>query len=148
MKSLTYEAINAQILKTLEPPSQKYWIVVGLLFIGVLIGAGCWAYQIAYGILLVPYSCRYVAGALCDHHQLIEQGLHSLCLGFLLPFSDRNRHHVQHVLLFFAAVYTFCPLHSTRFHKRAQRARAAAYEGEVSWLMDAEYWGSFNMWTN
>jgi len=50
MESLTYDSINNQIIKTLEPPSRKYWALVGLLIIGVLIGAAAWVYQIAIGM--------------------------------------------------------------------------------------------------
>jgi len=45
-----YAQIEARVLDTLTAPSIRYWGVVALLGAGVLIGAGCWAYQIAVGI--------------------------------------------------------------------------------------------------
>jgi len=38
------------VLDTLKPPGGFYWVLVGVLFLGVLVGAACWAYQIAVGI--------------------------------------------------------------------------------------------------
>ncbi len=50
MSQLTYAKIDQTILDTLTPPKKSYWILVFLLLVGVLIGAACWAYQIAVGI--------------------------------------------------------------------------------------------------
>ena len=36
--SLTYTEIDQTVLKTLEPPSRSFWLVIVLLFIGVLVG--------------------------------------------------------------------------------------------------------------
>jgi molybdopterin-containing oxidoreductase family membrane subunit len=50
MTQLTYAKIDETVLATLRPPERNYWITVALLFSGVLIGAGCWVYQIFMGI--------------------------------------------------------------------------------------------------
>ncbi len=47
---LTFEAVEKSVLATLTPASRRYWAAVGLLGLGVLVGAGCWAYQIAVGV--------------------------------------------------------------------------------------------------
>jgi len=47
---VTYTEIDQTVLKTLEPPSRSYWLVIVLLFLGVLVGAACWLYQIFIGI--------------------------------------------------------------------------------------------------
>jgi Ni/Fe-hydrogenase subunit HybB-like protein len=50
MSGMTYAQIEQTVLETLRPARLKYWAVVALVFLGLLIGAGCWAYQIAVGI--------------------------------------------------------------------------------------------------
>ena len=50
MSQLTYASIDQTILNTLTPPKKYYWAIVFLLFVGVLIGAACWTYQIFVGI--------------------------------------------------------------------------------------------------
>ena len=50
MSALTYEKIDNAVLDTLSPPGKTYWTAVALLFAGVLMGAGCWVYQILVGI--------------------------------------------------------------------------------------------------
>ncbi|MCU0586466.1 MAG: polysulfide reductase NrfD [Desulfobacterales bacterium] len=50
MTELTYAKIDQTVLNTLEPPRKSYWVAVALMFCGVLLGAGAWAYQIATGI--------------------------------------------------------------------------------------------------
>jgi len=50
MSELTYKEIDNTVLDTLRPPSRGYWLLIGLLGLGVLLGAVCWAYQIAVGI--------------------------------------------------------------------------------------------------
>ena len=50
MSQLTFAKIDQTILNTLTPPKKYYWAVVFLLFLGVMIGAACWAYQIFTGI--------------------------------------------------------------------------------------------------
>ncbi len=50
MTNLTYAAIDQTVLDTLERPDKRYWVMVALLFGGVMLGAGAWAYQIFTGI--------------------------------------------------------------------------------------------------
>ena len=50
MAQLTYASIDQTILNTLSPPKKSYWGLIFILFVGVLIGAACWAYQIFVGI--------------------------------------------------------------------------------------------------
>jgi Ni/Fe-hydrogenase subunit HybB-like protein len=50
MSGTTYAQIEQTVLKSLSPAPFKYWAVMALLFLGVLTGAACWAYQIAIGI--------------------------------------------------------------------------------------------------
>ena len=50
MTDLTYAQIDQTVLNTLTPPRKSYWVAVALVFCGVLIGAGCWSYQIFTGI--------------------------------------------------------------------------------------------------
>lgn len=47
---MTYSRIDEAVLDTLRPASLRYWAVIGLLAFGILVGAGCWAYQIGVGI--------------------------------------------------------------------------------------------------
>lgn len=48
--SLTYAEIDRTVLDTLRPASGRYWLLIALLALGVLVGAACWVYQIAIGI--------------------------------------------------------------------------------------------------
>ena len=50
MTELTFAEIDRTVLDTLAPARRQYWFAVGLLFLGILIGASCWAYQIFTGI--------------------------------------------------------------------------------------------------
>ena len=50
MPQLTYASIDQTILNTLSPPKRYYWAIVAILFLGVLVGAACWTYQIFVGI--------------------------------------------------------------------------------------------------
>jgi molybdopterin-containing oxidoreductase family membrane subunit len=50
VSGLTYSQIDQAVLDTLRPASLRYWAVVVLMFFGILLGAGCWAYQIGVGI--------------------------------------------------------------------------------------------------
>ena len=50
MSRLTFASIDQTILNTLTPPKRYYWGIVFLLFLGVMIGAACWAHQIFTGI--------------------------------------------------------------------------------------------------
>jgi Ni/Fe-hydrogenase subunit HybB-like protein len=47
---MTYSQIDQTVLDTLRPASLRYWAVIMLMFFGILLGAGCWAYQIGVGI--------------------------------------------------------------------------------------------------
>jgi len=42
--------VQETVINTLDPPSRGYWLTVGLLALGILTGAACWAYQILVGI--------------------------------------------------------------------------------------------------
>jgi Ni/Fe-hydrogenase subunit HybB-like protein len=48
--ALTFQEIEPTVLATLQPADRRYWSAVAILGAGVLLGAGCWAYQIAVGI--------------------------------------------------------------------------------------------------
>jgi molybdopterin-containing oxidoreductase family membrane subunit len=50
MAQLSYSQIDQTVLDTLQPASVKYWLVIGLLFMGVLLGLACWGYQTFMGI--------------------------------------------------------------------------------------------------
>ncbi len=50
MSELTFASIDQTVHDTLEPPGKGYWALIGFLFMGVLLGAGCWAYQIFVGV--------------------------------------------------------------------------------------------------
>jgi len=50
MSQLTYKQIDDTVLDTLAPAGRGYWVVVALLFCGVLMGGACWLYQILVGI--------------------------------------------------------------------------------------------------
>ena len=50
MSHLTYSKIEQTIMDTLAPPRPTYWVIVGLLFAGALMGLACWMYQIFVGM--------------------------------------------------------------------------------------------------
>ena len=50
MSSLTYQKIDNAVIDTLQPAGKGYWVTIALLFLGILMGAGCWIYQIFTGI--------------------------------------------------------------------------------------------------
>ncbi|MDH3885928.1 MAG: hydrogenase, partial [Desulfobacterales bacterium] len=50
MSQLTYASIDQTVLNTLSTPKRYYWAIVAVLFLGVLVGAACWTYQIFVGI--------------------------------------------------------------------------------------------------
>jgi len=50
MTELTFTKIDQTVLDTLSPPSRRYWVIVGLLFFGVVTAAACWVYQILVGL--------------------------------------------------------------------------------------------------
>ncbi|MFQ5486313.1 MAG: NrfD/PsrC family molybdoenzyme membrane anchor subunit [Desulfobacterales bacterium] len=47
---LTAAKVDQTVLNTLMPPDKSYWRITFGLFLGVLAGAACWAYQIFIGI--------------------------------------------------------------------------------------------------
>jgi molybdopterin-containing oxidoreductase family membrane subunit len=50
MESMSYREVDQQILGALSPPGKLYWALVAFCFSGVLLGAYCWAHQIAFGL--------------------------------------------------------------------------------------------------
>lgn len=50
MEGFTYQDINREILRTLSPPRRSYYLLLALLFLGVVFAASCWAYQILSGM--------------------------------------------------------------------------------------------------
>ena len=50
MAEITYAEIDNTVIDTLEPPSRSYWLLIAVLFLGIMIGAACWLYQIFIGI--------------------------------------------------------------------------------------------------
>ena len=50
MRALTFNTIDDTVLATLRPPGWRYWLLIAGLFGGVLLGAGCWLYQILVGV--------------------------------------------------------------------------------------------------
>jgi molybdopterin-containing oxidoreductase family membrane subunit len=50
MAQLTPAKIDNTVLATLRPAPNRYWAVIGLLFVGAFIGLCCWMYQIYTGI--------------------------------------------------------------------------------------------------
>jgi len=50
MSNLTPAKVDAIVLNTLSPPPRSYWGIAALLFMGALMGLGCWIYQIYVGI--------------------------------------------------------------------------------------------------
>jgi Ni/Fe-hydrogenase subunit HybB-like protein len=55
MSELSYREINERILRTLVPPRRTYYLLIGLCVTGILLGACCWAYQIATGMGVAGY---------------------------------------------------------------------------------------------
>ena len=49
-QELTFRTIDETVLNTLRPASRSYWLLISILFLGVLTGAACWVYQIFIGI--------------------------------------------------------------------------------------------------
>ncbi len=47
---LTFAEIDQTVLDTLKPPGKGYWLVILLLFAGVIAGAACWLHQILVGV--------------------------------------------------------------------------------------------------
>jgi len=50
LPDLTYRQINERIMAPMTPLTREYLAWLGMCLCGVLIGAGCWAYQIATGL--------------------------------------------------------------------------------------------------
>ncbi len=51
MSKLSFSEIDQTVLNTLGPPPVRYWVLIGVLFLGVVAGLGvCWGYQILTGI--------------------------------------------------------------------------------------------------
>jgi len=50
MAQLTCASIDQTVLDTLKPPGRRYWLLVALVFAGLLGGIACWVYQILVGI--------------------------------------------------------------------------------------------------
>ncbi len=50
MAELTFSRIDGTVLDTLTPPRRAYWLTLGALALGILIGVVCWSYQILVGI--------------------------------------------------------------------------------------------------
>ena len=55
MSGLSYRDINERILRTLAFPRRTYYLLIGLCVTGILLGACCWAYQIATGMGVAGY---------------------------------------------------------------------------------------------
>ncbi|MBI4496242.1 MAG: polysulfide reductase NrfD [Deltaproteobacteria bacterium] len=50
MRELTYRQVNEEVLRTLRPPGRRYFFILGLFLLGILIAASFWAYQILTGM--------------------------------------------------------------------------------------------------
>lgn len=50
MSELTFAQVDQTVLDTLKPAGKSYWALIAVLFCGVLLGAGCWLYQIFVGV--------------------------------------------------------------------------------------------------
>ena len=50
MNTLTFRRIDDTVIDTLRPPDWRYWLLIAALLGGVLMGAGCWLYQILVGV--------------------------------------------------------------------------------------------------
>ena len=55
MEAENYQAVNDEILRTLGRPRMRFAVTVSLLALGTLVGAACWAYQIAVGLGVAGY---------------------------------------------------------------------------------------------
>jgi molybdopterin-containing oxidoreductase family membrane subunit len=62
MSQLSFAQVDQRVLDTLHPAPLRYWAVIALLFLGIMIGAGCWAYQIAYGLGVTGQSVPVMWG--------------------------------------------------------------------------------------
>ncbi|MEW6443112.1 MAG: NrfD/PsrC family molybdoenzyme membrane anchor subunit [bacterium] len=50
MSEMTYRTVNREIIRAMAPPGKTYRLALGLCFVGMLIGASFWGYQIAVGL--------------------------------------------------------------------------------------------------
>jgi Ni/Fe-hydrogenase subunit HybB-like protein len=50
MNHLDYRTVNREVLGAMSPPKDAYLAFVGFWFLGILVGAVCWSYQILLGI--------------------------------------------------------------------------------------------------
>ena len=50
MENLSFREVNQEILRTLSPPPRRYYLVLGLLVLGMLTAATVWGYQIVVGL--------------------------------------------------------------------------------------------------
>lgn len=50
MKGFSYADINRETIGAMAPPGRLYLPMVGCLFLGIVVGASCWAYQISQGL--------------------------------------------------------------------------------------------------
>ncbi|MGD0623470.1 MAG: NrfD/PsrC family molybdoenzyme membrane anchor subunit [Thermodesulfobacteriota bacterium] len=50
MEHLSYKDVNREILRTLSAAPRHYYLIVALLFLGILWAAICWGYQILTGL--------------------------------------------------------------------------------------------------
>lgn len=50
METISYTRFNEDILRNMSPRGRRYYMLLALAFAGVLLGASCWAYQIATGL--------------------------------------------------------------------------------------------------
>jgi len=50
MPTLTFRQIDDTVLDTLDKPTSGYWVMLAVLFGGVLLGGACWLYQILVGL--------------------------------------------------------------------------------------------------
>jgi Ni/Fe-hydrogenase subunit HybB-like protein len=55
MEAESYREVNEEILRTLGRPRARFVISVSLLALGTLVGAACWAYQVARGLGVAGY---------------------------------------------------------------------------------------------
>jgi molybdopterin-containing oxidoreductase family membrane subunit len=101
MTDLTRAQIDQIVLKTLEPPRMRYWVIVAFLFAGVLLGAVAWTIQIFMGIGLggqnIPvawgtYLINFVFWVGIAHSgTLISAILHLFRAGWRNPIAARPR---------------------------------------------------------
>ena len=50
MREMSYSDVNREVSRALTTPGRFYKSIVGFWFVGILVGAACWGYQIATGL--------------------------------------------------------------------------------------------------